>query len=112
MSLTSRWTCHALIAASLLIIPACSSSSSESNWNFTIDNQTATDYAVFLNTAADNVGFRPAGVVDASGVHTIKDLAASVQYTFRLSPVGMDANAFVYEHQVSSSGSDMTWTVP
>jgi hypothetical protein len=50
--------------------------------------------------------------VNANGSHTIKDLAASVQYTFRLSPVGMDANAFVYEHEVSSSGSDMTWTVP
>ena len=102
---------HLLAVLWLLLLPACNTSESP-KWDFTITNNTASDYTVFLNVTSDNLGFRPAGVVDASGVHTVKDLTTSVLYTFRLSPVGMDENAFAYEHQVSSSGGDMGWTVP
>jgi hypothetical protein len=109
-----RHSVRVLLLGLLLAIPACSSDSTGASTRYalTITNNTATAYEIFMDTDLDNVGFRVAGTVAAGATTTIPSLTVAAHYTFRLSPIGAGAGAFVYEDAVTSSGANVSWTVP
>ena len=67
-----------------------------------VQNNTDTDFDLFMEEDVDTSGYWAAGQVEAQSSTTIDDLAISVYYNLRLSLVGESADDYVYEYSVRS----------
>ena len=111
----NRYLYAGALAAVLAVMPACSTNDQNDNgirFTLTVINNNATPYDLFMSSNLDNQGFVNYGSVNASGSTEFGNLLPNAIYSARLSVVGGNPNTFVYQHQVISGGSNVTWQVP
>jgi hypothetical protein len=110
MKLAVRLLLVACVLVASLPIVACSDNSTEvRTFDFTIDNQTNTPYQVFQRVSAQR-SFTPVALVVPGSPLVVRQLTVGPTYTFRVSPVGGNADEFLYQFEATSTGGNLSWT--